>query len=1010
MGQKILQNSFLGGIVSPALLGRVDLATYQQGAYELTNFLVNPQGSITTRGGLRYVSPVKEHGKKVRLIPFRFSSEQTLVLVFGDRWMRIVTEGKVLMKGSSPFELSTPYTEAEIFELDYTQNADIITLTNPNHPPMELRRYGATDWRLVSCQFAPSITPPSSVSGSAVYPDKTEEKDKGTIVARYVVTSVDADGKESVASAPFTINCNYYVTGGRVELAWSPVAGAMYYRIYREVSGIFGFLGQTESTEIIDEGDNPDTTYTPPRYEVAFQNKSGIKEVIVENGGSGYLSSATDAAISSSTTLPMPWGFIIDVVSGGGRLNTSFPEQESCNFYFELIDAAGRQLAISDPIPLRRIYHENYQASAALGPSFSARQQIYVPAATSADAVFIRFSKLSGAASNARVRILGIWYSGHAPVVGDYSGYYPAQLEWDRHSASTTVTGTIGGVTQGNQSVPKEQVSYTFKSWLEVLRTDAETQDYSAARQTFPEVFSGQPPACYAKAYLEEGCTVGEWLREVNVSLKTENAQDVELIVTDPTGSGAQLLPIVEGGKIVGVTVISSGENYSNPSITVKASQGSGARLRAVLYTEGDYDYPSANTQYDQRRVFAGTYAHPVKVLMTNAGQQDLMMYHLPTMADDRISLEAVTADADRIIHAVSLDSLILFTRSAELRVFTQNSDALSPDSVAVRPQSYVGSNNVQPLICNSNVLYAASRGGHLRSLNFSYAAQGYASGDLSLVCPHLFDSKDITDLALSKAPVQVAWAVSSDGKLLALTYYPEQEVAAWSMLETSGEFESCCVVSEGAEDHLYVVVKRSVNGNERRYIERLEYYNVPKDAEDFRQLDSFIDAVWTKSKAAGETTLTGLEHLEGMEVTAVCDGVEYSGLRVQNGRTTVPTGAFSRAMVGLPYVCRVTTVPLAAAAGTSSLQGHVKNPSQVYLRCRHDGDLFVGDAQSQELWPVKRDDLSFKKGPAGSQVVSVNITGAWAQSGQVTIEHRNALPLEINAIVGEYSIEGVKG
>lgn len=1005
MGQKILQNSFLGGIVSPALLGRVDLATYQQGAYELTNFLVNPQGSITTRGGLRYVSPVKEHGKKVRLIPFRFSSEQTLVLVFGDRWMRIVTEGKVLMKGSSPFELSTPYTEAEIFELDYTQNADIITLTNPNHPPMELRRYGATDWRLVSCQFAPSITPPSSVSGSAVYPDKTEEKDKGTIVARYVVTSVDADGKESVASAPFTINCNYYVTGGRVELAWSPVTGAHYYRIYREVSGIFGFLGQTEGTEIIDEGDNPDTTYTPPRYEVAFQNKSGIKEVIVENGGSGYLSSTTDAAVTSSTTLAMPWGFVLDTYTSDGNiglgtiLGSALPVSATAEFCFELIDKAGNQIAISDPISLKRVYSHG-------GGKHASTQQIYVPAVTSADALFIRFSKLSGSASNASVRILGIKYENRKGA----TIYAPYRLEWERNDTSSTLTFTYKDPDHGGSIGQTHEVVVTYPSWYLAMRRDGTYGGFASVRQTFPALFSELAPSCYAKAYTQEGCPVAEWLREVNVSLKTENAQDVELIVTDRTGTGAQLLPIVEGGKIVGVTVISSGENYSNPSITVKASQGSGARLRAVLYSEGDYDYPSANTQYDQRRVFAGTYAHPVKVLMTNAGQQDLMMYHLPTMADDRISLEAVTADADRIIHAVSLDSLILFTRSAELRVFTQNSDALSPDSVAVRPQSYVGSNNVQPLICNSNVLYAASRGGHLRSLNFSYAAQGYASGDLSLVCPHLFDSKDITDLALSKAPVQVAWAVSSDGKLLALTYYPEQEVAAWSMLETSGEFESCCVVSEGAEDHLYVVVKRSVNGNERRYIERLEYYNVPKDAEDFRQLDSFIDAVWTKSKAAGETTLTGLEHLEGMEVTAVCDGVEYSGLRVQNGRTTVPTGAFSRAMVGLPYVCRVTTVPLAAAAGTSSLQGHVKNPSQVYLRCRHDGDLFVGDAQSQELWPVKRDDLSFKKGPAGSQVVSVNITGAWAQSGQVTIEHRNALPLEINAIVGEYSIEGVKG
>lgn len=999
MGQKILQNSFLGGIVSPALLGRVDLATYQQGAYELTNFLVNPQGSITTRGGLRYVCPVKEHGKKVRLIPFRFSSEQTLVLVFGDKWMRIVTEGKVLMKGSAPFELSTPYTEVEIFELDYTQNADIITLTNPNHPPMELRRYGATDWRLVSCQFAPSITPPSSVSGSAVYPDKTEEKDKGTIIARYVVTSVDAEGKESVASAPFTINCNYYVTGGRVELAWSPVTGAHYYRIYREVSGIFGFLGQTESTEIIDEGDNPDTTYTPPRYEVAFQNKSGIKEVIVENGGSGYLSSATDAAITNSTTLAMPWGFVLETFTGTNQYANDLPDSASGEFCFELVDAAQRQLAISDPIPIKRVYRKSQGDHASI-------QQIYVPAVTSTDALFIRFSKLSGSASNACIRVLGIKYETRKGA----TVYQSCRLEWERVDAATVLNFSYKDPDHGGTIGDTHEFSVSYPSWYLAMRQDGTYGEFASVRQTFPELFSGQPPACYAKAYTEEGCPVGEWLREVNVSLKTENAQDVELIVSDPTGTGAQLLPIVEGGKIVGVTVISSGENYTNPSITVKASQGSGARLRAVLYNAGDYDYPSANTQYDQRRVFAGTYAHPVKVLMTNAGQQDLMMYHLPTMADDRISLEAVTADADRIIHAVSLDSLILFTRSAELRVFTQNSDALSPDSVAVRPQSYVGSNNVQPLICNSNVLYAASRGGHLRSLNFSYAAQGYASGDLSLVCPHLFDSKDITDLALSKAPVQVAWAVSSDGHLLALTYYPEQEVAAWSMLETSGEFESCCVVSEGTEDHLYVVVKRSVNGNERRYIERLEYYNVPKSAEDFRQLDSFVDAVWTKSNATGETTLTGLEHLEGMEVTAVCDGVEYGGLRVQGGRVTVPTGAFSRAMVGLPYVCRVTTVPLAAAAGTSSLQGHVKNPSRVYLRCRHDGDLFVGDAQSQELWPVKRDDLSFKKGPAGSQVTSVNITGAWAQSGQVTIEHRNALPLEINAIVGEYSIEGVKG
>ena len=145
------------------------------------------------------------------------------------------------------------------------------------------------------------------------------------------------------------------------------------------------------------------------------------------------------------------------------------------------------------------------------------------------------------------------------------------------------------------------------------------------------------------------------------------------------------------------------------------------------------------------------------------------------------------------------------------------------------------------------------------------------------------------------------------------------------------------------------------------------------------------------------------------VEVTAVCDGVEYSGLKVQGGGVTVEGGEFSCITVGLPYRCRLTTVPLAASAGSSALQGYVKNPSKVFVRCRYEGDMQVGDAEAGELWPVKRDDLSFKRGPVGSQVTSVNISGAWGLNGQVTIEHRNALPLEINAIVGEFGLEGVR-
>ena len=48
------------------------------------------------------------------------------------------------------------------------------------------------------------------------------------------------------------------------------IKGADYYRVYREVAGIYCFVGETENTYLDDVGNNPDSNTTPPKYKETF--------------------------------------------------------------------------------------------------------------------------------------------------------------------------------------------------------------------------------------------------------------------------------------------------------------------------------------------------------------------------------------------------------------------------------------------------------------------------------------------------------------------------------------------------------------------------------------------------------------------------------------------------------------------------------------------------------------------------------------------------------------------
>ena len=282
----------------------------------------------------------------------------------------------------------------------------------------------------------------------------------------------------------------------------------------------------------------------------------------------------------------------------------------------------------------------------------------------------------------------------------------------------------------------------------------------------------------------------------------------------------------------------------------------------------GTNNYPGAVSYFEQRRVFAGTNNAPQNIWMTKSGTENNMSFGLPIRDDDRIEFRVAAREANTIRHIVPLTNLLMLTGSAEWRITSVNSDAITPTSISVKPQSYVGANNAQPVIVNNSLVYGAARGGHVRELGYNWQANGFVTGDLSLRAPHLFDNFTIVDMGLSKSPIPIVWMISSNGKLLGLTYVPEQQIGAWHQHDTDGTFESVACVSEGNDDVTYCVVKRTINGATKRYVERMGTRLFATQRDNF-----FVDSGGTYNGTNTDTNRTvtisgGTNYTKGETVT----------------------------------------------------------------------------------------------------------------------------------------------
>lgn len=405
---------------------------------------------------------------------------------------------------------------------------------------------------------------------------------------------------------------------------------------------------------------------------------------------------------------------------------------------------------------------------------------------------------------------------------------------------------------------------------------------------------------------------------------------------------------------------------------------------------------PGAVGYFEQRRCFAGSTNKPANFWATRSGTESNLSYSIPQSDDDSVRFAIAARERNEIRHIVPMNNLVLLTEAGEWRVTGADGGVLTPD-VSLRPQSFIGSDYVQPVLVNNNLIFAAARGGHVRELAYSWEASGYLTGDLSLRASHLFDQRTIIDMSYSKAPIPVVWIISSTGELLGFTYVPEQQVGAWHRHSTlNGVFEHIAVVAEGNEDVLYAVVRRTIGGSTVRYIERMAS-RAFSDVEDCFFVDSGLSY-----DGAPATTFSNLDHLEGEDVTVLADGAHVGTFTVSSGQVTIPEAA-SVVHIGLPITADLKTLPMAFEVPGYG-QGQQKNISRVFLHVYKSRNIKAGD-DTTRLYDVKaRGDELYGTPPSlKTGQYEVVIDGSWGQDGQVTVRQDLPLPLTLLSITTEF-------
>lgn len=478
------------------------------------------------------------------------------------------------------------------------------------------------------------------------------------------------------------------------------------------------------------------------------------------------------------------------------------------------------------------------------------------------------------------------------------------------------------------------------------------------------------------------------------------------------SGGGGKTVSATSPGGRTGVARITAVTSPTQADIEIlrpfSSSQAS------ADWAEGEwsarYGWPSAVCIHESRLVWAG------KDRLWGSVSDDYTSFDPDTEGDSGPLQRSIGFGPIQIINwLLPLPRLLIGTEAAEVMARSSTfEEPLTPTNFALKDISGYGSARISGVKSDTRGVFVNKTSDRVMESFFDLQMNDYITNDLTRLCPDLFRRNKVVKIAIQRHPDTRIHCVREDGTVGILVYEPLEEVRCWFPVSTNGFVEDVCVLPNANEDSVYYVVRRVINGNTVRYLEKWACEDECVAGEMNKQADSFV----TYSGAA-TSTITGLNHLEGEEVVVWADGKDLSPdvngqqttYTVTSGQITLPEPV-SKAVVGLPYQARFKSTKLAYAAqmGTALTRPKRLNQLGLILYKTHKKGLFHGrdfdnmsplpDVIHGKTWG---DDTVFET--LDLQMQTTN--GDWNTDSRLCLTAKAPRPVTVLAAVMEINTSG---
>ena len=305
--------------------------------------------------------------------------------------------------------------------------------------------------------------------------------------------------------------------------------------------------------------------------------------------------------------------------------------------------------------------------------------------------------------------------------------------------------------------------------------------------------------------------------------------------------------------------------------VTATVIRTIGATDATKLWSEGAWSdergYPVTSAFFEGRQFYAGTSHRPLTIWGSRI--EDYENMETGTLDDDPVEFVVDSGMQNMVRWLVGQEVLLIGTSGGEWRLGSSDpADAITPTNpMRPRIQTTYGSKEIQALLLANAVLFVDAQGRRVRGAQYIFEkgeAGGYDAPDYTMLAEHITES-GIVGMAYQQNPYPILWAWRNDGKMIGMVFEPGQKVWGWFPLVLGGDVESVAVIPGVTEDEVWIIVKREINGETKRYIE----YFKPRDWGDDQADCFFVDSGLTFDGGVA-VAITGITQAEPGVVTAV--------------------------------------------------------------------------------------------------------------------------------------------